>query len=343
MLVTLPFVLLLLDYWPLQRLPLAFAKTALPKTDPDSLPNRQQLNIGDILLEKIPFFVLAAACCFVTFVAQKSGGAVASLNSTPLGERLANAALSYCRYLGKIFWPHTLFIPYVPEADQSATLPWIAGAAIVLFTAIVLLPRARKYLPLGWLWYLGTLAPVIGILKVGSQTMADRYTYIPSIGIFILFAWTCADLFQRWRVHRAIIGSLSAAVLSACLFLSFRQIGFWKNGETLFLHSNAADPTNLVALSCLAASYATDPDPNVRNGARAVQIATFCVEQTKRAEPGYLDLLSTAYAEAGQFQLALETAEETLRLPATTAQPFFRAQVQKHIELFKSGRAVRAR
>jgi hypothetical protein len=343
MIVTLPFLLLLVDYWPLQRWQLLPAQIPNQTRQPSPVKH-QRRSIPKLLLEKVPFFALAAGSCLVTFIAQSSGGAVAPLDSTPLSDRLANAALSYCRYLGKILWPVNLFIPYVPELDQNALLPWVAGGTIVLGVILATtMARRCKYVPVCCFWYLGTLAPVIGIVKVGSQTMADRYSYIPSVGIFVMMTWGCADLLMRFGFPRPFGSSLSVAVLCACFSLCVRQIGYWKNSETLFLHALAADPTNLVALSCLASSYAADPSPSVRNGAKAVLLAQSCVEQTHRTEPLYLDILSTAYAEVGQFQLALQTAEETLRLPATTAQPFFRAQVQKHIELFKSGRAVRAR
>jgi hypothetical protein len=341
MLVTLPFVLLLLDYWPLQRF-LPPENKALRPSQPSS-QKLAKFKLRDLLQEKIPFFALSAACCVVTFFAQKSAGAVASLDSTPFGARLANSTLAYFCYLGKTFWPKTLFIPYVPDLNQNAALPWIAGSAILVLTALVILIRSRRYLAVGWFWYLGTLAPVIGILKVGDQTMADRYTYIPSVGIFLITTWGCAEIFTRLRIPRSIRISVSIAAICGCVLLSFRQIAYWKNGETLFLHSLAADPTNLVALACLASSYATDPDANVRNGEKAVALATACVEQTHRGEPEYLDILSTAYAETGQFQLALQSAQAAARLLEKTGQPFLLSQVNAHIKCYTAGRAVRSK
>jgi hypothetical protein len=341
MLVTLPFVLLLLDYWPLQR----FLPSRNPPSTPSqpSFPKLAKFNARDLLQEKIPFFALSAACSVVTFFAQKSAGAVASLDSTPFGARLANSTLAYFRYLGKTFWPKTLFIPYVPDPEQSQVLPWIAGSAILFLTALVILMRSRRYLAVGWFWYLGTLAPVIGILKVGDQTMADRYTYIPSVGIFLITTWGCAELFARLRLSKTMRISVSVAAICGCLVLSFRQVAYWRNGETLFLHSLAADPTNLVALACLASSYATDPDSHVRNGEKAVALATACVEQTHRGEPEYLDILSTAYAETGQFQLALQTAQAAARLLQTNGQAFLLSQVNAHIRSYTARHAVRSK
>jgi hypothetical protein len=296
----------------------------------------------DLLMEKIPFCALAAASCVVTFLAQKNAGAVASLGSISLGERFGNVSLGYFRYLAKMLWPRTLFIPYVPELDQNAALPWLAAGALVLGTiALGAFARTRPYLASGWFWYLVTLSPVIGIIKVGSQLMADRYTYIPSIGIFFLFVWGCADLARFLRVPRLASISVALVVLCACIALSFRQIGYWKNGVSLFTHSVLVDPTNLPAVDCLASSYAADPDRNVRDGAKALQLAQFCVQQTNRTEPGYLDTLSLAYAENRQFQHALAAAQEALDLSTAQQQPWFLSQLKHHIELYKAGRALR--
>jgi hypothetical protein len=303
----------------------------------------QSSHIQHLLWEKIPFIVLSLVCCLITFISQQSAGAVAALNSNPLGSRLANAALSYFRYLGKMLWPQTLFIPYVPELDQKAIWAWVAGSSLVLVTILALaLRRPCPYFTLGWFWYVGTLAPVIGLVQVGSQTMADRYTYVPLLGVFILLTWSCAELLRQWQVPIAVIFPSAAAVLAACLMLSFRQIGYWRNGETLFLHSVNADPTNLPAIMCLAWTYATDPNPKIRNGAKALYLAKACVDATNRKEPGYLDTLSAAYAEAGQFNIALETAQEAMRLPSAKAQPYFLSEVQAHAALYRAGKAVRS-
>jgi len=342
MVVTLPCLLFLIDYWPLQRF-LSPAPTSRGSPLHHAFPQKSQTSsVQNLVVEKAPFFALALGSCLITFLAQKSAGAVASLESNPLSSRLSNAALSYFRYLGKMFWPQTLFVPYVPELDQLPLLSWLAGGGLAVVTILAIaLARRYPYLPFGWFWYLVTLAPVIGLVQVGSQTMADRYTYVPLLGIFILLTWICADL--NWHVPTAVSFPAGAAVLVACATLSFRQIGYWRNGETLFLHSATVDPTNLPAVACLAWSYATDPDPSVRNGAKAVVLAKACVDATNRNEPGYLDTLSAAYAETGQFPLAREAAEEALRLPSGRAQPYFFSQVENHIVLYKAGRAVRSK
>jgi hypothetical protein len=154
-----------------------------------------------LIWEKVPFLALAALSSFVTFYVQRSSGAVATVDVLPLGPRIENALLSYVRYIGKMLWPSNLavFYPYPPR------FPWwqVAAAGVVLLAASLLFLRwskGRPYLAVGWFWYLGTLVPVIGIVQVGIQAMADRYTYVPLIGLYILIAWGSAELFARWSI-----------------------------------------------------------------------------------------------------------------------------------------------
>ena len=247
MLVTLPCVLLLLDYWPLNRFH-SFA------------------GLCRLFGEKLPLFALSAVGCFITFHVQKTGGAVIPLDSLPLVPRLENALLSYFRYLARIFWPDRLAIPYgMTNPDPVAVL--MAGTVLVVLTiGMIRFGNRQKYLPVGWFWYVGTFVPVIGIVQVGTQGAADRYTYIPSVGIFLLAVWGLAAVFQRWHVPRSLIAGFAVAVISLCAVLTSRQLGFWRNSETLFKHSLALDPENLETQNCLAWSYATDPELKLRNG-----------------------------------------------------------------------------
>jgi hypothetical protein len=322
MLVTLPFLLLLLDYWPVRRFE---SFTALRR----------------LVLEKWPFFVLSAISSIVTFSIQHQAGAVASLQNVPVLNRIANAALSYFLYLGKILWPKDLIIPYVPERGQNSLMLLLAVAVLAIVTILVVRVRSKqKYAVVGWFWYLGSLVPVIGLVQVGIQSMADRYTYIPSIGIFILVTWTMADLLGACRIPIIFTASAAAAVLCILGVRTVRQLSFWKNSETLFLHSASVDPTNLLVASSLAWTYATDPDPKLRDGRRAIQLAQSCVEQTQWQEPVYLDVLAAAYAETGQFHLALEIANQALRLAGPNQQSQFVSDVKARIELYKAGRAI---
>ncbi|HWV99979.1 MAG TPA: hypothetical protein VNZ64_09830 [Candidatus Acidoferrum sp.] len=330
MLVTLPFLLMLLDYWPLVR---------FQRPNPSSRPS----SLKGLLIEKTPFFVLAAASCVVTFLVQRNAGAVASMQSVPLVTRSGNAALSYVQYLAKILWPRCLLIPYIPEPDQGVALALLAGCMLVLVTVLPIKLGARhRYLPVGWLWFLGSLIPVIGIVQVGIQSMADRYTYLPSIGIFIIVAWSAADVTLRWRIPRAVTVTLSTVALCACAFLTSRQLAYWKNSETLFSHSFAKDPTSLPVANLLAWTYAADPDPKLRNGAKAIRLAEACVQVTHRQEPTYLDTLAAAYAESGQFSAALKTANEALELMGPQDHSQFAADLKSRIECYKAGKPVHA-
>src|SRR5436190_9668593 len=203
MLVTLPCVLLLLDFWPLKRLTI---DALLGK---ETNPQLSTTHYG-VLLEKLPFFALAVASSIITFLVQKAAGAVSSLESLPIGSRISNALLAYIRYLSKTFWPTNLAAYYPHSKSISLSL---ALAAVLLLAAIsaIFIGRAKRnpYLIVGWLWFLGTLFPTIGIIQVGTQSMADRYTYLPSIGLFILVIWGVGDLLAFRQAFRPIGAALS--------------------------------------------------------------------------------------------------------------------------------------
>ena len=232
MLVTLPFVMLLLDYWPLRRIPDFKFK----------LPILMRLT-----LEKWPFFLLVVISCVVTYLAQRHGEAVMTLQQYPLNMRCANALISYALYLAKMIWPLHLAVFY-PLPDH---LSWIramaAVAAAVLAVISWLAWRTRRQWPcllVGWLWFLGTLVPVIGLVQVGSAAMADRYTYFPLIGIFIVIAFGIRDLARRFRFPKAAVALAAALVLTACLVLTEKQVRYWHDSESLFAHSLAVTPDN---------------------------------------------------------------------------------------------------
>jgi tetratricopeptide (TPR) repeat protein len=228
MLVTWPFVLLLLDYWPLARLGSGRWRS--------------------LVLEKIPFLALALAASVATFLAQAHGGAVVASDQLPLTARGANAVVSCCRYLGKLFWPTNLAVFYPHPAHWAAAQ--VALAALFVVSASLVFWAKRKRYPfflMGWLWYAGTLVPVIGLVQVGRQAMADRYTYIPSIGVLILIVWGASALALRWPGARVVLMAAGAAALLACLTLTRQQIGYWRNSETLFRHAVAVTTDNFVA------------------------------------------------------------------------------------------------
>ena len=253
MLVTLPFVLLLLDYWPLGRFPISDFRFPI---------------LGRLVVEKLPFFALAAAACAATYAVQDQTGAVTAAEAFPLDARVGNALVSYCRYLGKFFWPADLAVYYPlpvhwPVGEVLLAAAFLSGVSVFLF-----MQRNRQpWMLMGWLWFLGTLVPVIGLVQVGRQAMADRYLYIPSIGLLILVIWSADSLCQSWRpataatlnpqpstLNRVGLWALSvagAAALVGCCILTRQQLAYWKSSETLWQRAIAVTKNNAIALANL--------------------------------------------------------------------------------------------
>jgi len=210
MVVTLPFALLLLDYWPLGRL--QFKRVSdeqdLEQAESGQVDGRR-VPLWRLLVEKIPLFVLVTALSAVTFIAVQRGGVMSGWHNVPLKYRLANALVSYIAYISKMVWPSRLAVFY-PHPFNRLPLWQVAASALLLLTvsvAVLWFARRRKYLTVGWLWYLGILVPVIGLVQVGSQAMADRYAYLPFIGLFIMIAWGLPDLLARWRYRKITLGA----------------------------------------------------------------------------------------------------------------------------------------
>lgn len=236
MLVTLPFVLLLLDYWPLKRF-----KGEIPsmvgtweRPAPNAWRSHTQL-IWALVWEKFWLFALALASSNITYQAQQHGGTVSDVDTTPIFLRIANAITAYTGYLRKTFWPGDLaaFYPYPDTVDLWGVVG-SAGVLIVVTLLVLMVGRRWRYLPVGWFWYLGTLVPVIGLVQVGAQSMADRYTYIPLVGIFVMIAWGCSDLFASLRRGKQILTVAAGVVIMFCSVLTWRQAGYWKDGVALF-------------------------------------------------------------------------------------------------------------
>jgi tetratricopeptide (TPR) repeat protein len=323
MVVTLPFALLLLDYWPLRR----WGQT----------PARR------LLLEKVPFLILAAADSMVTFVVQQQGGSVTPADTLGLSARLANAVVSYARYLGKIAWPVDLCAVYQHPGHWPAGT--VAGAGILLgvVTALVLWRwRDMPWLGVGWFWYLGTLVPVIGLVQVGRQAMADRYTYIPSIGLFVAVVWGAARLTERWRNRESIAWAATGAAMMACIALTVRQIGYWKDSRALFGRALDVTPNNWIAAAYLAdalqfegesdkalAMYERSLQINPQPGDVRCKLAKMLLERRRFDEalaqyqigvslqPGDANLrlgLGAALQDVGRLDEAIEQCNQALRL-----------------------------
>ncbi len=237
MLVTLPCVLLLLDFWPLRRV--------------------QWHITGQLVIEKLPLFALAAVSCWVTWKAQQAGGAVKPLTQYSPAVRLGNAVAAYSGYLQKMVWPKDLaaFYPHPGNNLSVATVSLAAALLIGVTAGCLWAARRQPYAPVGWLWYLGTLVPVIGLVQVGEQAMADRYTYVPLVGIFLLVAWAAGDVAQQWPFLRGTLALAAIVVLGLCVQLTWKQSWTWINSHTLWTHALEKTENNWLAHIDLALDY----------------------------------------------------------------------------------------
>lgn len=243
MLVTLPFVLLLLDYWPLQRFQLIRASASRPNSS-----GRFSLSTSlNLLIEKIPFLLMAAAASVVTFLVQQHSGAVVAVARLPIIARCENAVVSYCLYVGKLFWPADLAVLYPHPGHWPALAVWAAALGLLAVSAAALLLRRNApWLLVGWFWFLGMLIPVLGLVQVGRQSLADRYSYLPLIGLLLVAAWGISALSKRLGISKALPVAATVAVL-LCAGLTWRQSRFWKDDGTLFAHAVAVTKANYVA------------------------------------------------------------------------------------------------
>lgn len=322
MVVTFPFVLLLLDFWPLHRFrlrssppppPAARAKTrAAPRPTPSvaGFPSPWRL-----LLEKIPFFAMSAALCWKTFLVQKHGGAVLDVANLSLASRIGNAFISYIRYPVKMFWPADLSALYIRIGEWP---PWEVAAAALLFAGltawIVSQVRTRPWLAVGWFWYAGMLVPVIGLVQVGMQTMADRYTYLPLIGLFIILAWGGAEMAGRFRPLQYAAPLLAVLSLAACLFVTARQIPCWQNSETLFTKMIDVSGNNFMAHYNLGNFYSRQHRTDLAVAQYRLALA---------AEPNYSEAhnnLAGVLLDQKFFDEAIQHYQDSARLkPTATA------------------------
>jgi tetratricopeptide (TPR) repeat protein len=237
MVVTLPILLLLWDYWPLRRKTLAGEVTAVRPT------------FFKLVAEKIPLFALSAASSWITLYAQRSGGALGNTELLPLSLRVENAVYSYVAYLFKGIWPTSLAVFYPhPESSLATWKVFGAGLALVAITSLAWIYRRRfRYLIVGWLWYVVAMIPMIGVVQVGRQAMADRYAYLPFVGLFVIAVWGCADLFESLKLSPFAEGAIATAVLISYASVAFLQISYWNNSYTLFSHALAVTSRNGIA------------------------------------------------------------------------------------------------
>ena len=299
MLVTLPVVMLLMDYWPLDRF---------------SVRGERQ-GAGALMLEKLPFFICSLLSCIITLYGQSAFGAMADLHRYPFLLRVENALVSYLSYVTKSFWPRDLAVFY--PFPSSIPLWQVIGSSFILAAvtaAVLLVGRRRPYLLVGWSWFLVTLLPVIGLTQVGSQAMADRFVYIPGIGLFIMVAWGIPPLLSGMKQRRIILATAAGGLLIACIAATWHQIGYWKDNVTLYRHSLEVTSGNILICGNLGTALVETGDPG---GAIPV------LREAIRINPDFAyghHSLGIAYAEMGAFDEAIGEYREALRLTPRDAK-----------------------
>jgi tetratricopeptide (TPR) repeat protein len=327
MLVTLPFVLLLLDYWPLHRWGLNRSAAVSPAKGPSMVsPDRkthQGVSSKRLAWEKAPLFALALLFSIVTFFAEKEIGAVTSLQDLAFTSRLANAMVAYVSYLGQMFWPAHLAVLYpLPRHNPPIWQALAAGLALAVLSLLALRQaRRHPYLPVGWLWYLGTLLPVIGLVQVGGQAMADRYTYVPFIGLFIMVAYGMADLGARWRVPRFLLPVGAGVVLSAVMICTWVQVSYWRDSISLYEHTLKVTSSNPLIQSNLGFALAAQGkmDQALAHYAEALRLKPDLADTHNNlgmalAAQGKMDQAMAQYAEALRLKPGLAGAHNNLGL-----------------------------
>ncbi|MGO9246626.1 MAG: tetratricopeptide repeat protein [Verrucomicrobiia bacterium] len=323
MVMTLPFVLLLLDYWPLGR-----TRWAPPVVAGDNVA----VPPSQLLKEKLPLFALAAASAVVTFWGHLTKTRM-SLVPVPTGIRIANALLSYAGYIGKMCWPTGLAVWYPLQLGLSVAAATVAGIGLLgVTTAVIRGARRRPWLVTGWFWYLGMLVPVIGVFQGWGEAMADRFTYLPSIGLTLMLCWSVPSrVMERWDLKMiTCVGAV--AVLAICAALSRVQVQYWKDSETLFRHAVDVTPDNWVAHSNLGVALA-------QTGKVEEAIAQY--EEALRIKPDLVRAhynLGIALARVGRMPEAIGQLEDALRIEPNLAE----AHNNLGIDLAQSGRIPEA-
>ena len=307
MLVTLPFVLLLLDYWPLRRLQLSCLQGSRFEVQGSGLDvpapalDLHSSTLWPLVREKLPFFALALAASVVTYLVQRTGGAVSSLELLPWQSRIANALVVYVRYLSQTLWPAQLAVLYPYSRHLPVGAVVAAGLLLVgLSCWFVLRARRQPFLIVGWLWYLGTLVPTIGVIQVGSQSMADRYTYIPSIGLFLLTVWGLDALLDRWPHKHYWLAAAGTLALAGCLVCTWGQLKCWQDSERLYRHAIAATADNCIAYDGLGNALGAAGQPDQ---------ALACYAEAVRLKPNYAEGqydLGTALMNRGSLEEAVQ-------------------------------------
>lgn len=355
MLVTLPLVLLLLDYWPLNR-----GQRSEVRGRRSEIENWLRL-----FAEKIPLILLSVASGIVTLYTQTS--TISSLQYLPMSWRIQNGFVNVVVYIVQMFWPANLAVFYPHPHDRLPV--WLVALSVLLVAAITMaaiaLRQKRRYVTVGWFWYLVMLAPVLGIVQVGLQGHADRYTYLPHIGLYVLITWGIVDLTARWRYRAQVLGTLAVLAIVTLAWCASVQASYWRDSQSLWEHTLAVTSNNDVAhtnlgnllpareaiphyekalqiaphtalpLNNLAWIRATSPDPFQRDGAKALEMAKEANQLSGGTDPVFVRTLAAAFAENGQFAEAIETAQRALPLAVDRENAALANDLRHNIDNFQ--------
>ena len=322
--VTLPFVLLLLDYWPLRRFRWGYENGTedLPQHEPAGV-SCQESSAWLLVVEKVPLFILAAVLSVITFVAQRGVGSVIAAEHWSLNLRIANAIVSYISYIGKMIYPSRLAVLY-PLPDGGPPL-WQTIVSLLILAVVsagvIYTARQRRYLVVGWLWYLGTLVPVIGLVQSGAQAMADRYFYLPGVGIFIMLAWGAAELSARWRFSKIEVGASVGLVLAILILCTRTQVRHWRNNFTLFGHAFEVTENNYIMRTYYGWALLEDgqPEESLTYFRKVLRVRPRYPDAREFMGMAFLDI-GKGLSQDGKSEQAIEYFTSAIRLDPNNAE-----------------------